>query len=154
MNTTFPFADFDPMSFAKAFQPAVLDVEAVQAAQQRNMETMKLVGEKAGEAFQAIATKQAEILRQGYEEATEATREVLKAATPEEGAKVQVEITRKAVETQMVQARDVADMVASANGQLFELLNARFLDSVAEFQAMAKTATAEAPAAKPKRKAA
>ena len=155
MNANFPFAEFDPLKLAKAFQPVAFDYEAIQAAHQRNVETLKIAGEKAGETFQAIATRQAEILRQGFEEATEATHEVLKAATPEESAKVQVEMTRKAVESQMAHAREIADLAATSGGALIELINARFVDGVAEFQAMAKVQpVAEAPVAKAKRKAA
>ncbi len=155
MNANFPFAEFDPLKLAKAFQPLPFDYEAFQATHQRNVKILKVAGEKAGETFQAIATKQAEILRKGFEEATEATREVLRAATPEESAKVQVEITRKAVETQVAHAREVADLAAKANGELVELINARFLDGVAEFQAMTKAGpTDEASAVKTKRKAA
>ena len=80
---------------------------------------------------------------------------MLKAATPEESAKVQVEITRKAVESQMAHAREIADLAATSGGALIELINARFVDGVAEFQAMAKVQpVAEAPVAKAKRKAA
>ncbi len=153
MYTNSPFAEFDPAKFAKVFQPVAFDHEAMQVTHQRNVEAVAVAGRKAGEAFQAIAKMQAEILRRGFEDVTEATREVLQAATPEESAQAQVEITRKAVETQVAHAREIADLTAKSGAELLELMNARFLQGVAEFQAVAKTDTAEG-AAKPKRKTA
>ncbi|MDP6706955.1 MAG: phasin family protein [Alphaproteobacteria bacterium] len=130
MNTTFPYADFDVSKFMDAFKVPGFDYEALVETQRRNVAAMQEAGAVAGKGFQAIAQRQVEMLQQGFEDAASAAAEVATAATPEDGAKRQIALTQRAVETQTANLREIGEMAQTTGGEVMELVNKRFLEEL------------------------
>ena len=63
-----PFADMDVQKMMGEFKLPNVDVDAVVAAQKKNIEALTSANQLAVEGMQAIARRQAEIMRQTVEE--------------------------------------------------------------------------------------
>ncbi len=147
MNPTFPYADFDVSKFMDAFKVPGFDYETAIEAQRRNVAAMQEAGTIAGKGFQAIAQRQVEMLQRGFEEAANGAREVAEAATPEEGPNRQLAFTRQTIETQTANLREIGEMAQTAGGEVFELVNKRFVEELGAWST-GPSKTAKAPKSK------
>ena len=150
-NPTNPFLDFDfakafemgkSFDFAKAFSdfsktfgnykmPEV-DMDGLLASQRRNIEALTAANRVAFEGVQAIARRQAELLKQALDEATEASRHLIGAGTPEEKLATQAAIAKDAFDIAIANMREIAEMAAKSNTQALDLVNQRVSESLEE----------------------
>jgi len=121
-----------------------VNMEALMASHRRNMEAAVAVTQATFETFQAIARRQAEWARQGFEEATSMMNAVMSAETPEEKVIRHAEISKAAVDKCMAQAREIAETVARTNSQALETVSTRMSESLDEFRDIVRSTKAAA----------
>ena len=134
-----PFLDFD---FAKALgglRVPSLDVEALVAAQRKNLEALTQANQLAVEGVQAVTRRQVEIARQAFEEFSSAVRDfTTPAASPEDRLAKQAEYSKQALEKGIANARELTEMVTKANTEAFNVINKRFTETFDEVREFAK----------------
>jgi len=153
MNSAFPFADLDVSKFMSSFKVPGFEYEALVEAQKRNIATFQEAGTIAGKTFQAIAQRQVEMAQKGLEVALAGANDVAKAKTPEDSLKCQAALAQRAFEVQVANLREIGEIAQKAGGEVFQVVNRRFLEGLDELWANAAEFEAAAPkAAKPKMK--
>jgi phasin family protein len=137
-----PFGDFDfskmmdPSKMMGDFKVSGVDMDQVVASQRRNLEALTAANQLAVEGMQAIARRQAEILRQMMEEASQAMRDVMSAGSPEDKAARQTELAKEAFKRAISNMRELAEMVAKSQGEAFDVINKRVTDSLDEVKGL------------------
>ncbi|MEY4679471.1 MAG: phasin family protein [Alphaproteobacteria bacterium] len=134
-----PQGMFDPERIAAAMRGhdlGAVDMGAVVEAQRRNLEALAQANQVAADGMRALAERQAEILRQGMEQAASAMRELMSAGSPEDKAARQAEIAKGAFERAISNARELAEMTTRAQGEANEVIARRMAASMEEFKAM------------------
>ena len=111
-----------------------LDYEAVMASQRRNIEALTQANQLAVEGMQAVAKRQAEILRQTLEETTRAMQALLSSASPEERLSKQTDIVKTAFERAIANMKELAELVTKSNAEAFQVVNQRVTDSLDELK--------------------
>lgn len=142
MATKSPYAPFE-MDFSKFFSDyrmPGLDMESMMATQRKNIEALTLANRVAMEGMQAVAQRQAEILRQTMEEATKVTQELIATSAPEERLAKQTDVTKLALEKALANMRELSEMIAKSNNEAFTLINKRVTDSLDELKTVVNTA--------------
>lgn len=137
------FSSFPEMDFTKFFadfrMPGV-DVNTLLSAQRRNMEALTNANRVAFEGIQAVAQRQAEILRQSMEEATKVASDLMTNGTPEQRIAKQTEIAKIAMEKALANMRELSEMVAKSNSEAVNLINQRMTESLDEVKKAIDTA--------------
>jgi len=147
---TNPFfeADFsklmDVSKMMGEFKVPNFNFEALMNAQRKNIEAMTAVNQAAFESFQSIARRQAELLRQGFEETSNTINAVMSSATPEEKVIRQAEASKAAVEKCVANARDITETLTKCNNQAMETVSNRLNESMQELRDIIKTNKAAA----------
>ena len=133
----------NPLDYTKMFgefkMPAVpaVDVEAMMSTARRNYEAVAQANKLIAEGFQALAKRQAEVARASFEDAWKATQEVMNAGTGEAKAEKQAEVVKAAVEKAVANARELTELATKSQGEAFDVLNKRFIESVDEVKTLA-----------------
>jgi phasin family protein len=169
MNKDFPFLQMDMQKFMKDFKfpgfdadamkkaldtwkmpmsngNAPFDVEALMAAHRRNLETLTKANQTIADSFQAIASRQTEIMRGYMEELATAVKEVVSAGSPEASAQRQAAFAKKTMESAIEHMREFAELTSKSGTEVFELVNKQVM---ANLDQLKKAGKHEAP---PKRK--
>lgn len=126
------------------FKMPSCDMEAMMSAYRRNMEAMAAVNQAAFETMQTIARRQADLMRQGFEEATGMINAVMSSPTPEEKVMRQVEASKAAMEKCMAGARDIAESVSKCQSRTMETVTNRMSEGLEELRGMMKNGKAAA----------
>lgn len=147
MNTN-PFMNVDFSKFMdmnrlldwqKSFSDMKLkgvDVEAMMAAQRKNLEAMAQAQQLATEGMQAVARRQGELLQQMMEGTSDAVRTLMTAGNPEDKAAKQAEVAKQVFERAIANMRELAELVAKSNAETFEVMNKRVTEGLDEIKAM------------------
>ena len=147
-KTSNPFADFDiskmmdPSKFMEAakmmpdFKMNGVDMDSVMASQRRNIEALTNANRLAAEGIQAIAKRQAEIMRQTMEEMGRAMKDAMTVASPEEKAARQTELAKEAFQRAIANMRELAEMVSKSQSDAFDVINKRVADSLDEIKGL------------------
>jgi len=109
-------------------------------SQRKNVEAFTHANRVALEGIQAVAQRQAEILRQAMEETTKAVRELAKPGQPAEKMASQADMVKEAYEAAIANLRELTEMSAKSNAEASEVLTHRFTASLDEIKSvMAQT---------------
>jgi phasin family protein len=138
MDFTKMMADFKLDQFK---MPGV-DMEALMAAQRRNIEVFSAANRVALEGAQAIAKRHMEIVQSSVGEMTEAMKALSGNEAPQAKAARQAELLKAAYEKAVTNMRELADMIQRSNGEALGLLNKRFTESMDELKSMVEKAKA------------
>ncbi len=138
MDFTKMMADF---KFDQFKLPGV-DMEALMAAQRRNIEVFSAANRVALEGAQAIAKRHMEIVQSSVSEMTEAMKALSGTEAPQAKAARQAELLKAAYEKAVTNMRELADMIQRSNGEALGLLNKRFTESMDELKSMVEKAKA------------
>jgi phasin family protein len=149
MDTQFPFANLDVTKLMANFKVPNFEYDALVEAQKRNVAMLQEAGTIVTKGFQEIAERQVEMAQKGFEAVIEGARELVKATTPEAGAKCQVAFCRTAFEVQIANMRELSQMAQKTGGEAFEVVNKRFVEGLDEVITAGGAAVAKA-APKPK----
>ncbi len=142
MSDQNPFEAFSKFNFLNLDVPKVMenfnlpgvDMNALIANQKKNIDALNAANRMAVEGIQALAQRQAEILRQNMEEAAKAAKEIAGVGDPQEIPVKQVEIAKTAFENGLVNMKELADMTAKLNSDAQAQVNKRVAESFDELQ--------------------
>ncbi|EWY41132.1 phasin [Skermanella stibiiresistens SB22] len=135
-----PFFDVDVSKFTDVskmmsqFKVPGVDVEAMVAAQQKNIQALTAANQLAFEGFQAVARRQSEILRQTIEQTTSIVSELLAAGSPEDKVAKQADLVKVAFEKALANTRELAELVSKSNSEAADVINKRVTESLEELK--------------------
>ena len=144
----FPFA-FDAEKFGEFFKmpemaamfdanrlPAV-DVDALIAAQQKNLSAIVEANKIALAGYQEIYKRQIALFEQAIAQIKDQMAEFQSQPISSEQAAKNLEILKGSMEKAVADAKELTDLAQKANAEAFEVVKARFKEAVAEFNATA-----------------
>lgn len=126
------FFDFDVSKYLGDFKAPGVDVDSLVSSQRKNIEALTQANKLAFDGLQAVVKRQAEILRQAIDEATQATKDIAEPGSPQDKAAKQTELAKEVFERSLSNMRELSEMIAKANSEAFDLLNKRFTQSLEE----------------------
>jgi phasin family protein len=131
--------DMDMMRMLTEFRiPGMPDMEALAAAQRRNLEALSAANRVALEGAQAVARRHMEILQQSMAEMTEAMRVLGTQDSPQDRAARQAEMLKAAYEKAVNNIKELADMIQKSNNEALAVLNKRFAEAMDEIRQLAQ----------------
>lgn len=116
------------------FKAPSFDFETLAASQRKNVEAVVAANRLAVEATQAILKRQAEVLRQGFDEFGSVARQFTAPGNVPEKAAKHAELTKDAFERNVANFRELGEMMAKSNLEAIDLLNKRFAQSMDELR--------------------
>ncbi|HTH96993.1 MAG TPA: phasin family protein [Stellaceae bacterium] len=135
---TNPFANLDVSKILGEFKLPGVDMETIVATQRKNIDALTKANQLALEGFQTVARRQVEIIRAGIEEASTHMRDMMSAKTNEERVAKQTALAKQSVEKAIANARELAEIVAKAQNEAFDVLNKRFTEGLDEVGGLVK----------------
>jgi phasin family protein len=145
------FPEWDVTKIFGEFNYLPVDFAALAAAQQRNIEAFTALNARAVEGAQALAVRQAEIVRDAFETSAAAARAFSEVDKPEDCWAKQAEYTKSAVTRGLANARELSELATRTANDTAEILSRRLVESMNEVSGMVPTAAPRAtaqPAAK------
>lgn len=115
----------DVTKMMSEFKMPGVDMETILNSQRKNIEALTAANRLAFEGVQAMMKRQTEILRQTMQEVAEATQGMTATTSPQEKLAKQTELAKEAFERAVANMRELSEMVAKSNSEVFELLNVR-----------------------------
>src|SRR6185312_1466741 len=104
------FFDFDMTKIFADFHFRPFDVEAVWAAQRRNIEAFSLANQLAVEAVHAVAKRQMEMTQQSFEDLSGLMRDMTQPVSTEARIAKQTEYAKKIIDKGLTHGREIATM--------------------------------------------
>jgi len=129
---------FDLTKAFGEFRLPGLDVEAVVATQQKNLEALTQANQLAVEGARALAQRQVEIAQKAFAEASALLREWTQPGAPEERLARNVEVVKQAFETGLATARELNELTAKASTDVFSVITRRMSQGFDEMRLYAK----------------
>nr|CAE11935.1 unnamed protein product [Magnetospirillum gryphiswaldense] len=122
--------DFDISKYMGDFKVPGVDVETLVGSQRKNIEALTQANKLAYDGLQAVLKRQVEILRQTMDEVAVVSKDIAEPGNPQDKAAKQAELAKEAFERSLSNMRELAEMIAKANNEAFELLNRRFTQNL------------------------
>ncbi len=139
-----PFAGFDVTKMMTDFKLPGVDIESMLSAHKKNIEAWQKANERAAENFQGIVARQADMVRDTMGELAETLQQISASTSPEDSAKRQTEVINRALETALSNLREIAEMTAESNREVFDVLNDRIMESMEEVRELGNEAMRKA----------
>ena len=145
-QTKNPFLDWDMtkltdmQKLSEQFAVPGVDAKVLVEAQRKNIETLTAANRAAYEGAQAIAQRQAEIMRELSSEAVKATRELTAVTSPQDQFAKQAELMKQTYEAAVANWRELSEMNAKSGATVVELLNKRVSEGLDEMKKAVNTA--------------
>jgi phasin family protein len=130
-----PFFDFDVTKMFADFRFRPFDVEAVWAAQRRNIEALSQANQLAVEGVHALAKRQIEMTQQTLEDFSTLVREMAQPVSTEDRIAKHTEFTKKMIDKGLTHGREVAALAAKAGTEATEVLQKRTTEGLDEMRA-------------------
>jgi phasin family protein len=131
-----PF-EFDVTKIFADFRFRPLDVEAVWAAQRRNIEALSQANQAAVEGVQALAKRQIDLTRDTFEGFSALLRDWAQPVSTEERIAKNTEYAKRMLEKGVTHGREIATIAAKAGTEAAEILQKRASESFDELRAFA-----------------
>ncbi|SHJ09296.1 phasin family protein [Roseomonas rosea] len=128
--------EMDPMRLLSEMRMPMLDVEALAAAQRRNLEALSAANRVALEGAQAVARRHMEILQQSMSEMTDAVRGASTSADPQDRAAKQADLVKATYEKAVTNMKELADLIQKSNAEALTVLNKRFSEAMDEVRGL------------------
>ncbi|KAF0222305.1 MAG: hypothetical protein FD176_2783 [Rhodospirillaceae bacterium] len=126
--------DFDISKYMGDFKVPGVDVETLVGSQRKNIEALTQANKLAYDGLQAVLKRQVEILRQTMDEVAVVSKDIAEPGNPQDKAAKQAELAKDVFERSLSNMRELAEMIAKANNEAFELLNRRFTQNLDEMR--------------------
>lgn len=139
MATIKPFATVDFTKYVADLKVPMIDVTKVVAAQKRNFDAVAAANRAVTDGLQALFHCQLAMARRNAEELAAALQELTSADAPQAKVARQAELTKEAYERAIANLKELNEALARTNGEVFELLNKRFVEGIDEVQGLVKT---------------
>lgn len=146
-----PFADFDftkamdftkGMDFTKAldftkmagdFKMPGVNVDSLVQAQRKNFEAIAAANQLALEGYQAVAKRQADIIRESIEELTKVGKELSSTnQAPDVRLAKQAELAKAGFEKGLSNARELSEILMKSNTEAFGVISKRVAEALDE----------------------
>lgn len=127
--------------FSKAlgdFKVPTFSYEAFSATMRKNLETVASINQATFETMQSLTRQQAEVVRQGLEEAAALMNSIMSCPTPEEKVVKQAEVSKAAIDKCITNAREIADTISKCNSKALETVSNRMNESIEELRGIMK----------------
>jgi phasin family protein len=121
-------------TFIRSLKLPDVDVNEILASQKKNVEAFTKSMHTAGEGAAAVARRQAEVLRAAFDQTKVMIRDLSVPGSPKETVAKQAEFAKKAIETAVANARELAEMVEKANREAFETIRRRTSETLDEIR--------------------
>lgn len=131
-----PF-DFDVTKIFADFRFRPFDVEAVWAAQQRNIEALSQANQAAVEGVHAVARRNIELTRETFEGLSALMRDLAQPGSAEDRLAKNTEYAKKLLDKGVNHGREVATIAVKASADAAEILHRRATESLDEFRSLA-----------------
>lgn len=151
-----PFIDLDFTKFGGSFDPTKMteeftkafsqfqlpgvDVKSILDSQQKNLEALTAANKAAVTGFQAVASRQAELMKQSMTETAAAAEDLVKSGSPQDAAAKQAELVKTTFEKALADMTEIAEMVAKTNAEASAAINQRITESLDEIKKLASSA--------------
>ena len=119
------------------FKTPAFDFNSLMEVQRRNIEAFTAANQVVAEGVQAIARRQAEVMRTNVDEVMTASKDLTAGGAPEMNAEKQANLSKAIFEKQFSNAREVSEMISKSSFEAFDLLNKRAAESFDELGAVA-----------------
>ncbi len=129
-----PF-DFDVTKMFGDFRFRPFDVEAVWAAQRRNIEALSQANQLAVDGVQALAKRQIELTREAFEGFSALVRDLTQPASTEDRIAKNTEYAKQMLEKGVSHGREIAALAAKTGTEAAEVLHKRANESLDEIRA-------------------
>jgi phasin family protein len=134
--------DFDVTKVFGDFRFRPLDVEAVWAAQRRNIEALSQANQAAVEGVQAVARRQIELTRETFEGFSNLLRDLASPGSTEERVAKNTEYVKQMIEKGVSHSRELATIAARAGTEATDILHKRASESLDELRSFTSQQTA------------
>jgi phasin family protein len=128
-----PF-DFDVTKMFADFRFRPFDVEAVWAAQRRNIEALSQANQAAVEGVNALARRQIEMTRETFEGFSTLLRDLAQPASAEDRIAKNTEYVKQMLAKGVNHGRDIATIATKAGSEAAEILHKRATESLDEIR--------------------
>jgi phasin family protein len=132
-----PFFDFDVTKMFADFRMRPFDVEAVWAAQRRNIEALTQANQLAVEGAHALVKRQIEMTQQAFEDVSTMLRDITQPSSTEDRIAKHTEFTKKMIDKGLTHGREVAALATKAGSEATEVLQKRTTEGLDEMRAFA-----------------
>ena len=136
-----PF-QFDVTKMFGDFRFRPFDVEAVWAAQRRNIEALSQANQAAVAGVQALAQRQIELTREAFEGFSALWGELATPASTEDRIAKNTEFVKQVLENGVKHGGEIATIAAKAGSEAAEILHKRTNEGLDEIRALASQQTA------------
>lgn len=126
----------DMSSAMKNFKVPTMDVNALMAAQQKNIQAMIVVNQTAYEGFQSYIQRQTELMTEGFQVNSELMSAMMSAPTAQEKVMHQAKASNSAIHQCFSNVRDATDTMTKCNQQVMEIVSNRMTEGLAELRAL------------------
>ena len=134
------FLDYDVTKAFSAFSFPGFSVEAVMAAQRKNVEAFTQANQLAIEGIQALARRQVKLVREAFEGDPAFFKKLRQPIAPQERLAKNAEFAKATFEKNLATAKELGELVAKSNTEAFEVLTKRFTESFEELKDVAAKA--------------
>lgn len=125
------------------------NVDALVAAQQKNLEAMNLANKTVVESWQGFAKKQAELWQAAFEDTGVLAQDVASAKEPTDKMAKQAAFAKSAFENSLSSAREAQEIAAKSANKAVDIVSKRMVEGLEEVVSyVEKTAPKAAAAAK------
>ena len=132
---------FDVADVFGDFRLPGIDVDAVVATQRKNFEALTQANQLAVEGVQAVARRQAEIMREAVDEASGLFREWTQPGAPEDRLAKTAEAAKQAYEKGLANARELNELSKKASTDVLSVIARRVSESFDDVRLYAKKQT-------------
>jgi phasin family protein len=133
-----PFLDMDISKMMSEFKVPGVDMDALMAAQRKNIEAVTAANKLAMEGTQAVAQRYTEAMRSMMEELTKMSQEMMSTTgSPEDRMAKQAELAKHAFEKALANMKELAEMIAKTNTEAANLISQRISASLEELKSAA-----------------
>jgi len=129
-----PFKMFDFQSMFNSAKIPGLDVEAILAAQKKNVEAMIGANQIVAEGYQAVAKRQAELAQTTLQETQARVTDLMTDASPEGRMAKQAEMVKTGIEQASQSMHEVSEVLRKSQTEAFALIKRRMDESVDEIK--------------------
>lgn len=137
-TTQNPFTAFDFTQFqdfgkiAGGFELPQVDSTKLLETQRKNVEAITAANRTIFEGFQAVAQRQAEIVRKNMDEAAKTFGAITEAGAPEDKLAQQIELTKKVYSDAVANFNELAELSVKSNAEAAKQINKRVTESFDE----------------------
>ncbi len=129
-----PFKMFDFQSMLNNAKMPGLDVEAILAAQKKNVEAVIGANQIVAEGYQAVAKRQAEIAQATLQDVKDRFAELMSGASPEERMAKQAELVKFGIEQASQSMQEMSEVLRKSQTEAFALIKRRMDEGVEEIK--------------------